>query len=58
MIKSHLLIMLIASLLISVVIGFISKENAKERKKFIIIMFASLAGFCIVAAWIMYFIQG
>lgn len=57
MFKSHLLLLILASALISIVIGFITKDTPEERKKFIIIMFLSLVGFCIVTAWIMYFLH-
>ena len=57
MIKSHLLILIIASVLISFVLGFITKDTKEERKRFIIIMIASLVGFCVISAWIMYFLH-
>lgn len=49
--------MLFSAALISIVIGLVSKETAKERARFVIIMFLSLVLFTIGAAWLMYLVH-
>jgi hypothetical protein len=55
--KSHLLLLLIASALISVVLALLSKDTWKERKKFIVTMFLSLFLFVVITAWIIFFLH-
>ena len=55
--NSHLLILIIASVLISVVLGLLSKDTWEGRKKFMIKMFLSLVLFVVITAWIIFLLH-
>jgi len=52
--NSHLLLMLIFSVPVSLVFTFIAKNGAKERIKYFIFLLGSFILLSIVAGWLMY----
>ncbi len=52
--KTHLGIMVIFSVLVSIVFTFIAKHEAKERIKYFLYLLGSFVLLSIVAAWLMY----
>ncbi len=52
--KTHLAMMVIFSLLVSVVFTFISKYGARERIKYFFYLFGTFVILSIVAGWLMY----
>ncbi len=52
--KSHILLLLVFSLLTSLVLTFIAKEGAKERVKYFLFLLASFVFLSLLAGWLMY----
>jgi hypothetical protein len=52
--KSHLGLMLIFSVLVSLVFTFISKSGAKDRAKYFLYLLGSFVLLSLLAAWLMY----
>ena len=52
--KTHLAMMIIFSILVSLVFTFISKYGARERVKYFFYLFGTFVILSIVAGWLMY----
>jgi predicted membrane channel-forming protein YqfA (hemolysin III family) len=52
--KSHLGLMLVFSVLVSLVFAFIAKNGAKERIKYFLYLLGSFILLSLLAAWLMY----
>jgi len=52
--KTHLGMMIIFSLLVSLAFTFISKYGARERTKYFLYLFGTFVILSIVAGWLMY----
>lgn len=52
--KSHLSLMLVFSVLVSLVFTFIAKNGAKERIKYFLYLLGSFVLLSLLAAWLMY----
>ena len=52
--KTHFILMLIFSLLVSFVFAFIAKEEAGERVKYFLYLLGSFVILSLVAGWLMY----
>jgi cytochrome bd-type quinol oxidase subunit 2 len=52
--KYHLILLLIFSVLTSIVLTYIAKNNTKERIKYFLFLLASFVASSIVAGWLMY----
>ncbi len=52
--KSHLALMVIFSILVSLVFTFIAKYGARERLKYFLYLLGSFVLLSLLAAWLMY----
>jgi hypothetical protein len=52
--KMHFALMLVFSILTSLVLTFITKNGARERLKYFLVLLCSFVVLSIVAGWIMY----
>jgi predicted PurR-regulated permease PerM len=52
--KMHFALMLVFSILTSLVLAFITKNGARERLKYFLVLLCSFVVLSIVAGWIMY----
>ncbi len=52
--KMHLTLMLIFSILTSLVLAFITKNGARERLHYFLVLLCSFVILSIVAGWLMY----
>jgi hypothetical protein len=52
--KMHFALMLVFSILTSLVLAFITKNGARERLKYFLVLVCSFVVLSIVAGWIMY----
>lgn len=52
--KSHFLLMVVFSTLVSLVFAFIAKNGARERCKYFLYLFGSFILLSILVGWIMY----
>lgn len=53
--KSHAVLMIALSAVISLVFAFIAKNTARERFRYFWILFGSFVLFSVLAGWLMYF---
>jgi hypothetical protein len=53
-VKSHFLLMVVFSTLVSLVFAFIAKNGARERCKYFLYLFGSFILLSILVGWIMY----
>lgn len=54
MFHSHLLTLIIFAVLVSVFFGALTRETFREGARIAGVMFASIVGFSLLVAWIMY----
>jgi heme/copper-type cytochrome/quinol oxidase subunit 4 len=52
--KIHIVLMVAFSVLTSLVLAFITKNDARERWKYFLVLFGSFVVLSIVAGWLMY----
>jgi cytochrome bd-type quinol oxidase subunit 2 len=52
--KSHLALMVVFSILVSLVFTFIAKHGARERLKYFFYLLGSFVLLSLLAAWLMY----
>jgi hypothetical protein len=52
--KTHLAMMVVFSILVSLVFTFISKHGAKDRIRYFLYLFGTFVLLSIVAGWLMY----
>ena len=52
--KTHLWVMIVFSVLVSLVFTFIAKHEAKERIKYFLYLLGSFVLLSIIVAWLMY----
>ncbi|HXI04378.1 MAG TPA: hypothetical protein VNI57_14495 [Candidatus Saccharimonadales bacterium] len=54
MFHSHLLTLIIFAVLVSVFFGALTRETFREGSRIAGVMFASIVGFSLLVAWLMY----
>jgi heme A synthase len=52
--KNHFILMIVFSVLTSLVLAFITKDNSKERFKYFLYLFCAFIGFSILVGWLAY----
>jgi len=52
--KTHLLLLLVFSILTSLVLTFIAKNGTRERVRYFLVLLCSFVLLSIVAGWLMY----
>jgi heme A synthase len=52
--KNHFILMIAFSVLTSLVLAFITKDNSKERFKYFLYLFCAFIGFSILVGWLAY----
>jgi hypothetical protein len=52
--KSHFLLLVLFSIPVSLVLAFITKDGARERRRYFLYLLASFVLISIVASWVMY----